>query len=95
MVGVAHNAAVEHGGELTMSVDLDNLREARRADLAALEARRTWRFAGAMLAQTLAILGVIVAIPSLIEQRSAGNDSRASSGARPRRSLHAMWGARS
>ena len=30
-----------------------------KADLADLETRLTWRFAGAMLAQTLAILGVL------------------------------------
>lgn len=31
-----------------------------KAELAALEARLTWRFAGAMLAQTLAILGGVL-----------------------------------
>ena len=31
-------------------------------ELVALEARLTWRFAGAMLAQTLAILGGVIAI---------------------------------
>ena len=35
---------------------------ATRADLAALEARLTWRFAGAMLAQTIAMLGGMAAI---------------------------------
>ena len=33
-----------------------------RTDLAALEARLTWRFAGAMLAQTIAMLGGMAAI---------------------------------
>ena len=32
-----------------------------------LEARLTWRFAGAMLAQTLAILGGVLAILRLLE----------------------------
>ena len=37
-----------------------------KADLADLEARLTWRFAGAMLAQTLAILGGVLAILRLL-----------------------------
>ena len=37
-----------------------------KAELAALEARLTWRFAGAMLAQTLAILGGVLAILRLL-----------------------------
>lgn len=41
--------------------------EALRAELANLEARLTWRFAGAMLAQTLAILGGVLAMPRLLE----------------------------
>ena len=40
--------------------DLDGLRSDVRADLAALEARLTWRFAGAMLAQTAAILAAVI-----------------------------------
>ena len=52
--------------ELATRADLDHLREVQRADLAALEARLTWRFAGAMLAQTLAILGGVIAILRLI-----------------------------
>lgn len=44
----------------------DHLREVQRTDLAALEARLTWRFAGAMQAQTLAILGGVVAILRLL-----------------------------
>ena len=39
---------------------------ATRADLAALEARLTWRFAGAMVAQTLTLIGAMVAIIQLI-----------------------------
>lgn len=66
VVDVAQNAAADHGRELSTRSDLDRLREAHRADLAALEARLTWRFAGAMLAQTLAILGGVVAILRLL-----------------------------
>ena len=62
VVDVAQSAAADHGRELTTRSDLDHLREAHRADLAALKARLTWRFAGAMLAQTLAILSGVVAI---------------------------------
>ena len=39
---------------------------ATRADLAALEARLTWRFAGAMAAQTLTLIGAMVAVVRLI-----------------------------
>ena len=67
VVDVARNAAADHGRELATRADLDNLRESHRADLAALEARLTWRFAGAMLAQTLAILGGVLAILRLLE----------------------------
>ena len=38
-----------------------------RAELASLEARLTWRFVGAMLAQTLAILGGVLAMLRLLE----------------------------
>ena len=41
--------------------------ETLRAELASLEARVTWRFAGAMLAQTLAILGGVLAMLRLPE----------------------------
>ena len=41
--------------------------QALRAELASLEARLTWRFAGAMLAQTLAILGGVLAMLRLLE----------------------------
>ena len=41
--------------------------ETLRAELASLEARLTWRFAGAMLAQTLAILGGVLAMLRLLE----------------------------
>ena len=51
--------AAEHGEHVTP--------EGLRAELASLEARLTWRFAGAMLAQTLAILGGVLAILRLIE----------------------------
>ena len=67
VVDVAQNAAADHSRELTTRADLDHLREAHRADLAALEARMTWRFAGAMLAQTLAILGGVLAMLRLLE----------------------------
>ena len=40
---------VEHGGHLTP--------ECLDSTLSALEARLTWRFAGAMMAQTIAIIG--------------------------------------
>lgn len=67
VVDVAQNAAADRGRELSTRADLENLREAQRADLAVLEARLTWRFAGAILAQTLAILGGVLAILRLIE----------------------------
>ena len=51
--------AAEHGTYVTP--------EALHAELAGLEARLTWRFAGAMLAQTLAILGGVLAILRLLE----------------------------
>ena len=41
--------------------------ETMRAELASLEARLTWRFAGAMLPQTLAILGGVLAMLRLLE----------------------------
>ena len=41
--------------------------EGLRAELASLEARLTWRFAGAMLAQTLPILGGVLAMLRLLE----------------------------
>ncbi len=41
--------------------------ETLRTELASLEARLTWRFAGAMLAQTLAILGGVLAMLRLLE----------------------------
>ena len=66
VVDVAQNAAADHGRELTTRADLDHLRETHRADLADLEARMTWRFAGAMLAQTLAILGGVLAMLRLL-----------------------------
>ncbi|MCY4120730.1 MAG: hypothetical protein OXG72_07390 [Acidobacteria bacterium] len=50
--------AAEHGDHVTP--------ETLRAELASLEARVTWRFAGAMLAQTLATLGGVVAILRLL-----------------------------
>lgn len=37
-----------------------------KTELVALEARLTWRFAGAMLAQTLAILGGVLGILRLL-----------------------------
>lgn len=67
VVDVAQNAAADQRRELTTRADLDHHREAQRADLAALEARLTWRFAGAMLAQTLAILGGVLAILRLLD----------------------------
>ncbi len=66
VVDVSQNAAADHGRELATRSDLAHLREVQRADLAAFEARLTWRFAGAMLAQTLAILGGVVAILRLL-----------------------------
>ena len=51
--------AAEHGDHVTP--------ETLRAELAGLEARLTWRFAGAMLAQTLAILGGVLAMLRLLE----------------------------
>ena len=50
--------AAEHGDYVTP--------ETLRAELAGLEARVTWRFTGAMLAQTLAILGGVVATLRLL-----------------------------
>ena len=49
----------EHGERVTP--------ETLRTELASLEARVTWRFAGAMLAQTLAILGGVLAMVRLPE----------------------------
>ena len=66
VVDVAQNAAADQGRELSPRSDLDHLREVQRADLAALEAWLTWRFASAMLAQTLAILGGVVTILRLL-----------------------------
>ena len=51
--------AAEHGDHVTP--------EKLRAELAGLEARLTWRFAGAMLAQTLAILGGVLAMLRLLD----------------------------
>ena len=51
--------AAEHGDHVTA--------EGLRAELASIEARLTWRFAGAMLAQTLAILGGVLAMLRLLE----------------------------
>ena len=45
--------------------ELDSL--ATKLDLASLEARLTWRLAGVMLAQTLAILGGVLAILRLLQ----------------------------
>ncbi len=56
--------AAEHGGYATRA-ELESL--ATKVDLASLEARLTWRFAGAMLAQTLAILGGVLAMLCLLE----------------------------
>ena len=56
--------AAEHGDYATRT-ELDSL--ATKVDLASLEARLTWRFAGAMLAQTLAILGGVLAMLRLLE----------------------------
>lgn len=67
VVNVAQNAAADHGHELATRSDLDHLRDVQRGDLASLEARLTWRFAGAMLAQTLAILGGVIAILRLLD----------------------------
>ena len=50
--------AAEHGDHVTP--------EALRAELASLEAHLAWRFAGAMLAQTLAILGGVLAMLRLL-----------------------------
>ena len=48
---------------------LDTLADtATRADLAALEARLTWRFAGAMLAQTGMILAAVFGAAVVILQ---------------------------
>ena len=51
--------AAEYGDPMTP--------EALRAELASLAARMTWRFAGAMLAQTLAILGGVLAMLRLLD----------------------------
>ncbi len=56
--------AAEHGDYATRP-ELEAL--ATKVDLASLEARLTWRFAGAMLAQTLAILGGVLAMLRLLE----------------------------
>ena len=55
----AVRGAADHGDHVTP--------EALRAEFASLEARPTWRFAGAMLAQTLAILGGVLAMLRLLE----------------------------
>ena len=51
--------AVEHGEYVTPEI--------LRAELATVEARVTWRFVGAMLAQALAILGGVLAMLRLME----------------------------
>ena len=51
--------AAEHGDHVTL--------EALHTELASLEARLTWRFAVAMLAQTLAMLGGVLAMLRLLE----------------------------
>ena len=56
-IAVAVREAAEHG---------TSPHEGLRAELAALEARLTWRFAGAILAQTVAIVGAVVAILRLL-----------------------------
>ena len=55
-------------GEPATRDDIKNLatRAELTTELVALEARLTWRFAGAMLAQTLAILGGVLAILRLL-----------------------------
>ena len=50
--------AAEHGDHVTP--------ERLNAALSGLEARLTWRFAGAMLAQTVAIIGGTVALLRLL-----------------------------
>ena len=67
VVDVAQSAAANHGGELATRADLEHHREAHRADMAALEARPTSPFAGAMLAQTLVILGGVLAMLRLLQ----------------------------
>ena len=55
-------------GEPATRDDIENLatKAELKTELVALEARLTWRFAGAMLAQTLAILGGVLAILRLL-----------------------------
>ena len=53
-ITAAVRQAAEHGDHVT--TDQFN------AALAALEARLTWRFAGAMAAQTIAIIGAVAAL---------------------------------
>ena len=69
VVDVAQNAAADHRTTLATRSDLNHLREVQGADLAALEARLTWCFAGPMLAQTLAILGGVIAILRLLDSQ--------------------------
>ncbi len=56
--------AADHGDYATRT-ELESL--ATKVDLASLEARLTWRFAGAILAQTLAILGGVLAMLRLLD----------------------------
>ena len=57
--------AAERYGDYATRTELESL--ATKVDLASLEARLTWRFAGAILAQTLAILGGVLAMLRLLE----------------------------
>ena len=63
VVDVAQDAAAGHGRELTTRADLDALREANRADLAALEVRLLkW-----MIGTAVAVASVAVTVLRLLE----------------------------
>ena len=64
ITNAVRQAAEQHGDYATRT-ELESL--ATKVDLASLEARLTWRFAGAILAQTLAILGGVLAMLRLLE----------------------------
>ena len=68
LTAAIRQAADSAPADAVTRADLESL--ATRADLAALEARLTWRFAGAMLAQTgvvlAAVIGAAVAIRALL-----------------------------
>ena len=59
-------------GQAEVRAELAEVRTEFKAELAALEARLTWRFAGAMLAQTGVILAAVIGAAVAILRMFAG-----------------------